>query len=138
MACNNSANQTAEQQAWDEVMAVHDEVMPKTAELNRLATQLRSKIATLDSTQQESKNTMMDAILAIERADEGMMNWMAEVQDPEILHGENKTHEEIMRYLNEEKNKVNVVRDNILAALERGNQLLENTPVAIPDSTSQQ
>lgn len=80
----------------------------------------------------------MDAILAIERADEGMMNWMAEVQDPEILHGENKTHEEIMRYLNEEKNKVNVVRDNILAALERGNQLLENTPVAIPDSTSQQ
>lgn len=139
IACNNSANHTTEQQqAWDEVMVVHDEVMPKTADVNRLTAQLRTKVAALDSTQQETKTSMMDAIQALERADEGMMSWMSEVQDPEILRGENKTHEEIMRYLNDEKKKVGQVRDDIVTALERGNQLLANTPTATPDSTNQQ
>lgn len=139
IACNNSANQTVEQQqAWDQMMAVHDDVMPKTSDLNRMTTQLRTKIAALDSTQQDTKNKMMDAIQALERAEEGMMSWMAEVQDPEILRGEHKTHAEIMRYLEEEKDKVDRVQADIIASLDQGKQLLESAPPMMPDSTNQQ
>ena len=127
-ACNNSTNQVVEeQQAWDQVMAVHDDVMPKTADLNRMTTQLRAKNAALDSTRQDTKNKIMDAIQALESADESMMNWMAEVQDPEI-----------MRYLEEEKNKVDRVQSDIMVSLDQGKQILEGASQMMPDSTSKQ
>ena len=138
-ACNNSTNQVVEeQQAWDQVMAVHDDVMPKTADLNRMTTQLRAKNAALDSTRQDTKNKIMDAIQALESADESMMSWMAEVQDPEILRGDNKTHAEIMRYLEEEKNKVDRVQSDITVSLDQGKQILESVSQMMPDSTSKQ
>lgn len=138
IACNNnSANQqTEEQQAWDAVMAVHDEVMPKMSDINRMSDDLRARANALDSTQMATKQNLMDAAQALERADEGMMSWMAEVKSPETMRSEQKTHEEIMNYLDEQKNKVNQVRDSINNSLEQGKMLLEQTPAPAADSTS--
>lgn len=152
LACgNNGQEQTEQQQAWDAVMAVHDEVMPKMADVNRLTTQLRAKAAALDSNQTttkdvyynavqslERKEVYFSAIQSLERADEGMMTWMAAVRAPEVLRGERKSHAEIMQYLKEEQNKVNQVRDSILTSLERGNQVLHQVSDAPVDTTDRQ
>ncbi len=139
MACNNGAQQTTqEQQATDEVMRVHDEVMPKMGDVNRMTTDLRNRAAGLDSTQMALKNELYDAIQSLERADEGMMNWMAAFQMPESLRGEGKTHEEIMRYLEAQQTMVNQVRDSIQQSLQRGEQLMQQAPAATPDTMNQQ
>ncbi|MFN7115654.1 MAG: hypothetical protein ACK4TA_02585 [Saprospiraceae bacterium] len=139
IACNNSGNQEVEQQqAFDAVMLVHDEVMPRIADVNRLTTDLRSRAEGLDSTQQATKNQLYDAIQALERADEGMMNWMAEVQTPETLRGEGKTHAEIMRYLEEQQKQVNQVRDSIQLSLQRGEEMLQQTTAPAQDTSGQQ
>lgn len=51
--------------AWDEVMVVHDEVMPKMSELSRLKKQLR---------QDSVKHA--ELIATITQAEDGMWDWM--------------------------------------------------------------
>lgn len=139
VACNSGAKQeTEQQQAFDAVMLVHDEVMPKMGDVNRLTTDLRNRAAGLDSTQLTLKNDMYDVIQSLERADEGMMSWMAAFQSPEIMRGEGKAHEEIMRYLEAQQNEVNQVRDSIQLALQRGEEVLQQVPATAADTTSQQ
>ena len=126
VACNSGAKQQeAQEKVWDELMVVHDEVMPKMGEVNRLAQELAAKAAALDSTQLDNKNALLAGAQALEQADEAMMTWMSEVQNPDKLKEAGKTHEEIMTYLAGEKSKVDKVKEAILSSLQQGEALLQ-------------
>ncbi|MDX1940078.1 MAG: hypothetical protein SFU99_05965 [Saprospiraceae bacterium] len=126
LSCDQTAKQQAqEQQLWDQVMAVHDEVMPKMGEMNQLSRDLRTKLEELDTTLTEQREQMMMGIRALEQADEGMMSWMSAIEPLDELH-ENKTHEEIMAYLKEEQQKVSKVKEDMLKSIEEGKKLLNN------------
>ncbi len=131
IACNNGAKQQeAQEKVWSELMAVHDEVMPKMGEVNRLAQELAAKAAALDSTQMDSKNALLAGVQALEQADEAMMTWMSEVQNPDKMKEAGKTHEEIMAYLSGEKGKIEKVKEAILSSLQQGEALLKQAGTA--------
>ncbi len=124
-ACNQTAQQQQEEQKrWEEMMAIHDEVMPKMADINALSRQLKEKLAVLDTTQTEAQQKLRQTIEALSAAEDGMMTWMAEIEPLSTLR-ETKKHEEIMTYLAEELKKVTKVKEDMLRSIELGQQALQ-------------
>lgn len=122
-ACgNNAEQQEAEQASWDEMMVVHDEVMPKMAEISSLRRDLKARMEALDSTQTEQAATIDATLAQLDAADIGMMNWMGDLQQLSDLR-ENNSHEEIMAYLKQEQEKVKKVKEDMLLAIEAGKQM---------------
>ena len=111
---------------YKEVFAVHDEVMPKISEVNRLSRELKKWSAgeklPLDSTM---KARVSQVILQLEKADEGMGQWMSEIQDPGDLRP-SKSHAEIMQYFEDEKTRVGKVKTDILDGIQTGIGLLDS------------
>ena len=111
-----------EEQRWDEMMAIHDEVMPEMSTLNRIGRQLRTYAEeSQDLTAAESER-IEAAVQALETAEEGMWSWMNELQQLERLRRE-KDHAAIMDYLDGERERISRVRDEMQAAIEQGQAL---------------
>ena len=87
----------------DEVMAIHDEVMPKMDEIMSLK-------SSLDSVSKVSSDSVKARELssALEVADNKMMDWMEEY-NPDLLKG--KSADEITKYYADEKAKISGVKD---------------------------
>jgi hypothetical protein len=134
LACNTGSSNQQEntkqdteklqQEAWAAMMKVHDEVMPKMADINRISRSLKpfleeGKLA--DKTLLEKVNL---AIKKLNTADEAMMDWMGEISTLEELNGE-KNHEEIMAYLKEETTKIAQVKEDMLSSISFGQEVLD-------------
>jgi hypothetical protein len=86
----------------DEVIAIHDEVMPKMDEIMALK-------SSLDSASKVSPDSVKARQLstALETADNEMMDWMEEY-NPDLMKG--KSNEEITKYYADEKAKITNVK----------------------------
>lgn len=101
----------------DQVMAVHDEVMPKMGDLRKAQKALLTKAeTTTDSTEvAQLKQLAAD----IEAANEGMMVWMRNY-DPNFSGTEAETE----NYLNDQLKSVEKVKSDMLNALAAGQMAL--------------
>jgi hypothetical protein len=70
-ASESGGNQTL----YDEVMAIHDEVMPKMNDLQKAKTALQTRLE-MPGTAENEKQEINDQIARIDSASEGMMIWM--------------------------------------------------------------
>ncbi|MEO9512405.1 MAG: hypothetical protein ABJN84_02785 [Flavobacteriaceae bacterium] len=108
----------------EQVMAIHDEVMPKMGTLGKLVGELKRKIDTTERGQQY-EGAMKD----LQAANKSMMDWMMGFGDrfdsDEILDGKELT-EEKQKWLNEEEVKVKALRDHINSSIEEAEELLNN------------
>lgn len=60
---------------YKEVMAIHDEVMPKLSTIHKLKKALRKE-------EEDASPTILQLITDLEKADEGMMKWMEQFSPP--------------------------------------------------------
>lgn len=107
----------------ENVMAIHDEVMPKMGQLGQLVGELKSKVDTT-AQGQEYKIAMKN----LQKAHESMMDWMQNF-------GERFDHDEILKgkalsdqkqlWLNEEEDKVRALKNQINYSIEQAQTLLE-------------
>ena len=112
--------QTELQKLNDEVIRIHDDVMPKVADINRVKRKL--KVIENDSTLNETQVLdIRNQILFLTKAEEGMSKWMAEYKAP----GKEMDFEAAMEHLNNEKTKISEVRDEMLSSLKTGTALLK-------------
>ena len=105
----------------DEVMSIHDEVMPKMGELRRVRKSLliqADSLVGIDSIASSKLTYLRDEI---DNANEGMMQWMRNFE-PEF----EGTNEEIKAYLEEQKIAVTKVKDDMNASLASGKEALGN------------
>jgi Sec-independent protein translocase protein TatA len=106
----------------DQVMAVHDEVMPKMGTLGKLVGELKEKVDTTEVGQEYEK-----AMKDLQKANRAMMNWMKNFGDrfdsDEILYGK-ELSEQKQQWLNEEEEKVNALKEQINGSIERAEALL--------------
>lgn len=101
---------------YKEVIRIHDDVMPKMSEIHRLKKKLRTKMKT-DSTADHS--TVLAALKQLDDADDGMMDWMAELKVPE-------NDPEKTTYLNEQMVAIKKVRDDMLSSIENAQKELQD------------
>jgi len=108
---NSKENKTLESQ----VLAIHDEVMPEMGNIHAAKKQLRN---VMNETQNDSLITkILQLIDNLEKADEGMMDWMGKWDVPE-------KDPEKTNYLQAEKNKITKVKVDMLSSIEAANQFL--------------
>jgi hypothetical protein len=99
-----------------EVNRVHDEVMSRMGEIYAMKNKLKA-LDTSASLSPEKKLEVDLAILRLDSAYDGMMDWMHKYK-PE----EHKTEEEIAReYLEDEMEKIKLVGEKIQEALDKAN-----------------
>lgn len=108
----------------EEVIAVHDEVMPKMGQLKSLERKSLEKIKELE--EQDSVDTAkVEEYRALanelKSADESMFGWMHQY---EIEDGD-KTEEELKQYLDSQMVMINKVNVEMKAALDKANKVLK-------------
>lgn len=106
----------AEKALQDEVIAIHDEVMPKMDELMRLKERLLTKLDSLQNieAEEEQLNELRKDVNQLQKADSAMMNWMRQFK----AIRDTISHEQRIQYLKDEKARIEKVREMMLNALE--------------------
>lgn len=108
-------------QLKDEVIAIHDEVMPKMGELRNVRKQLMLQADSLMESDSVRAAVLTTAANDIAAANEGMMQWMRNYE-PEF----EGTDEEIKQYLEDQKIAIQKVKDNMLGSVAKGKEVLED------------
>ena len=99
---------------YNEVMKIHDEVMPKMNDIHKRKTELKNRLKDKADLPADEKTLIEQRIARLDSANEGMMIWMREFEPIPDSMGEEKAK----AYLESEMDKVKKVRENILKALE--------------------
>jgi transposase-like protein len=107
----------------EEVIAAHDEVMPKMGQLKsceKNALQMAEEISNSDEPDSERAQALRDLALELDQAYEGMFVWMRQYK---VEEGD-KTPEEVREYLKEQMRKITQVNIEIKSVLEKADSLL--------------
>ncbi|TLP72927.1 hypothetical protein [Maribacter sp. ACAM166] len=106
----------------EEVMNIHDEVMPKMGTLGKLVGQLKPIADSLGAESIEAK-----AMKDLQDANKAMMDWMQGFGNrfdvEEIMKGK-ELSEEKKKWLKEEEDKVNKVKADINSSIEKAQEIL--------------
>jgi hypothetical protein len=111
----------------DEVMKIHDEVMPKITDINRLSSQLRD---IKNKAGQTPEGTPMviegldETLHDLRNAEQGMMDWMKNYSDKKA----ELSPEQLEMFYKEELEKIKAVRDSMLSSIENANAWLAAHP----------
>lgn len=117
-------NEKLQQKAWDEMMVIHDEVMPKMSDINRINNDLQTwAVANKEKMTSGDLERIAVGLKELTAADDGMMNWMNGLQQLDGLRAE-LGHDAIMSYLNEQSEIITKVKDQMLSSIAEGQALL--------------
>ncbi len=117
-------NIAAQDSLRDVVFEIHDAVMPKMGEINRLQRELRKWKDAHPDADPEVQEEILKTLDWLTRADDGMMEWMAGFSQPANLR-DSLAHDAIMEYLTGEQKKVQAVYDDINGSIGAAKALLE-------------
>lgn len=104
---------------YNQVMDIHDEVMPSMDELYRLKKQLSEKIENSPELVDEKRQEIEQTILLIDSASKGMMRWMHEFKPEEYKEVA------LTQYLESEMKRVQTVKETMQDALDKGRKSTE-------------
>ena len=122
IGCNNQ-HKESESKLNRDIMAVHEDVMPKMAEVNRLKRQLSQfKDATPDENA-EMKDSLINTILMLSKMEDNMSDWMDNYKYP----NPDVTHEQMLTYLSGQRDTVKHLSDDIYMSIAIANGFLKNT-----------
>lgn len=121
ISCSSPSSETASDQMTleEEVMAIHDSVMPKMGELRSTKNSLLAKADSVLQTDSTHAQVLKELATEIEKANESMMLWMRNYE-PEF----EGTDAEKEAYLLEQKKAIQQVKDDMEGSLARGEQAL--------------
>jgi hypothetical protein len=117
-SCSSSSKKQNIESLREEVIAIHDEVMPRMGELKTLRKEIAAKANELDQADSigntSEVNELRDLAIRLDDAFEGMFVWMRQF---------NSTYEgmqidEIEAYLLDQREKVKVVNSDIRTSLQ--------------------
>src|SRR5689334_9480314 len=103
-----------EKSLYDQVMDIHDEVMPKMGDLHKMKKQLRDSIAKTPGLPAEKKAEFEQTISLLDSASKSMMDWMHAFTPPEPT--DKDAYE---KYMKSELVKVQAMRETVLRAIDK-------------------
>lgn len=115
-----AADVSENQLLYNEVMEVHDAVMPGMDEIYRLKQSLRSR---LDVASADEKLRIEQVVQKLDSADDGMMDWMHKFQPLPDSLGEEKAR----AYLENEMTRIKKVKADMERAIELAREVASDT-----------
>ena len=125
-ACDNK-DKEAETLLNQEIIKVHDEVMPKMGELNRMKRQIGAYKDAVSDDNAAMKDSLINAILLLSKTEDNMNDWMNgyKYPNPDLKHGE------LMKYLEGKKDTIKQINNEVFMTIAIGNGLLKNAPASV-------
>lgn len=117
-SCQQSSSPS--DQLYDEVMYIHDEVMPKVHNVHKLSKQLKEKMEA-EGLEEVQKAQIKSTLDQLDAADKAMWDWMNAFERPDASLGEEK----VMALLKAEKEKISKVSEMILSSITAAEGLLQ-------------
>ncbi|HTH55313.1 MAG TPA: hypothetical protein VL728_04665 [Cyclobacteriaceae bacterium] len=117
-AKENAPSGNPNQALYDQVMDVHDEVMPKTDEIYKLKKDLQDKIAKSPDMMADKKKELDRIIHELDSADHSMMDWMHKFNPLPDSANQEKARE----YLENEMEKIKKVRELINGSIQKAKE----------------
>jgi len=111
VSCKPHNDNKEGQKILDEVMAIHDEVMPEISTIHKLKVKLRKL--------KDDSREVYVLIADLENSDEGMMSWMANFKSDKYADD----NEQIL-YLRSEKAKIEYVSKQMKSAINNAQTFL--------------
>lgn len=108
-----------------EVLAIHDEVMPKMGQLKSLekkALQRANELAARDTVDSVQVESLKKLAIELDQAYEGMFDWMRQYESDD----QGKSPEEVKVYLEEQMISVSEVNRIIKETLSKADSVLKN------------
>lgn len=127
LACNGEEKKV--EQLKEEVIMIHDEVMPKMDDIMSLKAQLLKIGKSTDSTKLEELAQIQRHIIYLNAADAEMMNWMR-TYDPEM---EGMVREDKIKYLEKERTSIQLVRQHMLSAIAKSKEFVAKEIVRVEE-----
>ena len=101
---------------YDEVMKIHDEVMPKMNDLYKMKEALKKQLSETPDLSDDKRKELETEIAKLEEASKSMMVWMREFNPPADSLGE----EVVRQYLEGQLEAVKKVKESIQQVLPEG------------------
>ena len=117
------ADERTEKAMLDEVIEIHDEVMPKIEDIMRLQGRLQARFDSLmfEEANPEELTELREKIKNLRSADSAMMTWMRQFKPV----ADSINHESRMEYLAAEREKISQVRDMINNSIKEAEESIE-------------
>lgn len=127
-ACK-SENKESETLLNQEIMKVHDEVMPKMGDINRMKRQLGAYKDEVPDENAAMKDSLINVILLLAKTEDNMNDWMAgyKYPNPEMKHND------MMKYLKGQQDTIKQINNDVFMTLAIGNGLLKNAPKSVKE-----
>jgi hypothetical protein len=122
LSCGKSGKDTAgdpvtedtNQALYNQVMDIHDEVMPKMEDLYRLKKKLKDSVTNTPGMTEATKAVLGQSIQVYDSAGNAMMVWMRQFNPPM-----DSANEEVLReYLENQLESVKKMREQVMQALD--------------------
>jgi len=104
---------------YDEVMKIHDDVMPEMGTIHKLKKKLKKRLEN-EFISEEEKSAALKAITDLEKADDGMMDWMAAFKLPEATNDSVQ-----INYLTKEKVVITQVEKDMWNSINAAKSILK-------------
>lgn len=116
-----NSDENPNQALYDQVMDIHDEVMPRAEDIYQLKKELQEKVASTPNLVAEKKQELELAIAQLDSADQSMMDWMhhfhplPDSADQEkaraYLESEMESIKKVREFMNESIEKAKAVKN---------------------------
>ncbi len=120
----NSAQQVLEADTWDQVISIHDEVMPEMSTIGRIKRRVSAYLEEQTSSQPSSKTELLDLLTQLQQAEDGMWDWMYNFQQLEPLQ-DSLEHQGVLDYLEYERARIVKVKAEMEQSIKAGRALME-------------
>jgi len=117
--------QKLEDAKWEAVMANHDVVMPMMGTTNKVRKKLKKVLKAKEGLAGETVTKINALIGDLDKADEGMMDWMHGFQKLRKLQAE-KSHQEILTYLEDQDGVIKQVGVDMTNSIKAGMDFVES------------
>lgn len=125
------SEETVEKKLWDDMMVIHDEVMPAMGDIFKYSKTLQTYLDSTEVIDSTLRIQIEGTIEELNEADDGMMDWMAELKQPTELR-KTKSDQEVIIYLKSETEKIKVVKQQMEASIEAAKKMVaKTTPVEV-------
>jgi hypothetical protein len=131
LGCKDAAKES-ESKLNQDIMVVHDDIMPKMGEINRLKRQLGTYKDMVSEDDAEMKDSLINTILMLAKMEDNMNDWMGNYKypNPDI------SHDEMIKYLTGQRDSVKLLSDDIYMSIAVANGFVNKMPKDSKDSTN--
>ncbi|MEJ0056497.1 MAG: hypothetical protein WDN75_13110 [Bacteroidota bacterium] len=115
----DSGSENPNQALYDQVMGIHDEIMPKMEDVYKLKQTLEEKIANTPNMVEDQKKELQAMIAKLDSSNNAMMEWMHQFNPLPDSTDQEKARE----YLETEMERIKKVRDLTNETLEKAKDI---------------